>query len=167
MSPQLFWLLCCPFLFYLAYPIIVSRISYHCFTHIFTSAFAFPFSPCSGSHKGSSFKGRKHSFDDDEEEEKQKEKEKSKKEKESGEETEEEEDEEAKKKKAEEEEEEEEKEKVPPTTLSHILSYSKPEWPYIVLGCISSAVSGVAFPLFAVLLSKMMAIYTTSCQRDQ
>lgn len=43
---------------------------------------------------------------------------------------------------------------------------NKPEWGFILLGCLSSIVSGGVQPAFAVVFSKVIAVFSL-CDRDE
>ncbi|XP_061632910.1 ATP-dependent translocase ABCB1-like isoform X2 [Phyllopteryx taeniolatus] len=52
----------------------------------------------------------------------------------------------------------EEDENVPPVSLLKIMHFNLPEWPYILTGIIFAAINGLLHPLFAVILSKFIAV---------
>jgi ATP-binding cassette subfamily B (MDR/TAP) protein 1 len=47
-------------------------------------------------------------------------------------------------------------------SLKRLLAYNNPEWYFIVLGCISSIVSGAIMPAFAIVLSEVVTVKTYS-----
>ncbi|KAM9807166.1 ATP-dependent translocase ABCB1-like [Syngnathus typhle] len=47
---------------------------------------------------------------------------------------------------------------VPSVSLFQILRFNLPEWPYILMGLIFAAINGLLHPLFAVILSKFIAV---------
>lgn len=55
---------------------------------------------------------------------------------------------------------EEEDEKVPPIPFLKVLRLNLPEWPYIVVGVICATINGAMQPLFAILFSKIIAVFT-------
>uniref|UniRef100_A0A3Q2XXX6 ATP-binding cassette, sub-family B (MDR/TAP), member 4 n=2 Tax=Hippocampus comes TaxID=109280 RepID=A0A3Q2XXX6_HIPCM len=57
-----------------------------------------------------------------------------------------------------------EDENVPPVSLLKILRFNLPEWPYILMGIIFAAINGLLHPLFAVILSKYIAVMAEADQ---
>ncbi|XP_051921766.1 ATP-binding cassette, sub-family B (MDR/TAP), member 4 isoform X13 [Hippocampus zosterae] len=57
-----------------------------------------------------------------------------------------------------------EDESVPPVSLLKILRFNLPEWPYILMGIIFAAINGLLHPLFAVILSKYIAVMAETDQ---
>ncbi|XP_069815592.1 ATP-dependent translocase ABCB1-like isoform X3 [Dendropsophus ebraccatus] len=53
----------------------------------------------------------------------------------------------------------EEVEKIPPVSFFKIMKINKPEWPYFVVGIISAAINGATQPAFAIIFSKIIAIF--------
>ena len=51
--------------------------------------------------------------------------------------------------------EEEEEEKVPSVAMSRVWSYSRPDMGYVVLGCVAAALTGCAWPFFAIIYSRL------------
>ncbi|XP_073438022.1 ATP-dependent translocase ABCB1 [Dendrobates tinctorius] len=54
---------------------------------------------------------------------------------------------------------EEEAEKVPPVSFLKIMKLNKPEWPYFVVGIICAAINGATQPAFAIIFSKIIAVF--------
>ncbi|KAF3691922.1 Multidrug resistance protein 1 [Channa argus] len=54
----------------------------------------------------------------------------------------------------------EEDEKVPPVSFLKVFRLNLPEWPYIILGTICAIINGVMQPLFAVIFSKIITVFT-------
>ncbi|XP_069815586.1 ATP-dependent translocase ABCB1-like isoform X2 [Dendropsophus ebraccatus] len=48
---------------------------------------------------------------------------------------------------------------VPPVSVLKIMRLNKPEWPYFVVGIISAAINGATQPAFAIIFSKIIAIF--------
>ncbi|XP_062322018.1 ATP-binding cassette, sub-family B (MDR/TAP), member 4 isoform X1 [Osmerus eperlanus] len=59
---------------------------------------------------------------------------------------------------------EEEDEKVPPVSFFQVLRLNLPEWPYIVVGVICATINGAMQPLFAVIFSKIIAVFAETNQ---
>ncbi|XP_056458389.1 ATP-binding cassette, sub-family B (MDR/TAP), member 4 [Gadus chalcogrammus] len=55
---------------------------------------------------------------------------------------------------------EEEDEDVPPVSFLKVLRLNLPEWPYIVVGLICATINGAMQPLFAILFSKIVAVFS-------
>uniref|UniRef100_A0A8C5FRD0 ATP-binding cassette, sub-family B (MDR/TAP), member 4 n=1 Tax=Gadus morhua TaxID=8049 RepID=A0A8C5FRD0_GADMO len=55
---------------------------------------------------------------------------------------------------------EEEDEDVPPVSFLKVLRLNLPEWPYIVVGLICATINGAIQPLFAILFSKIVAVFS-------
>ncbi|XP_069585559.1 ATP-dependent translocase ABCB1 [Ranitomeya imitator] len=53
----------------------------------------------------------------------------------------------------------EEAEKVPPVSFFKIMKFNKPEWPYFVVGIICAAINGAIQPAFAIIFSKIIAVF--------
>ncbi|XP_077124369.1 ATP-dependent translocase ABCB1 [Ranitomeya variabilis] len=53
----------------------------------------------------------------------------------------------------------EEAEKVPPVSFLKIMKLNKPEWPYFVVGIICAAINGATQPAFAIIFSKIIAVF--------
>ena len=43
--------------------------------------------------------------------------------------------------------------------MGRLLAFNKPEWGYLFIGCIASAMLGVVMPLFAVLLAEIVSLF--------
>ncbi|XP_073533538.1 ATP-dependent translocase ABCB1 [Phyllobates terribilis] len=54
---------------------------------------------------------------------------------------------------------EEEAEKVPPVSFLKVMKLNKPEWPYFVVGIICAAINGATQPAFAIIFSKIIAVF--------
>ena len=50
------------------------------------------------------------------------------------------------------------KTKEPEPSMLRILEWSKPEWFYILIGCLASVVSGGVNPAFAIVFSKIIVV---------
>ncbi|XP_041708101.1 ATP-dependent translocase ABCB1-like isoform X2 [Coregonus clupeaformis] len=61
-------------------------------------------------------------------------------------------------------EKEEEDEEVPPVSFLKVLKLNLPEWPYMVVGVICATINGGMQPLFAVIFSKIIAVFA---EQDQ
>uniref|UniRef100_A0A8C5D1Z3 ATP-binding cassette, sub-family B (MDR/TAP), member 4 n=1 Tax=Gadus morhua TaxID=8049 RepID=A0A8C5D1Z3_GADMO len=53
-----------------------------------------------------------------------------------------------------------EDEDVPPVSFLKVLRLNLPEWPYIVVGLICATINGAIQPLFAILFSKIVAVFS-------
>ncbi|XP_071385297.1 ATP-dependent translocase ABCB1 [Centroberyx affinis] len=53
----------------------------------------------------------------------------------------------------------EEDEKVPPVSFLKVLRLNLPEWPYIVVGIICATINGAMQPAFAIIFSKIIAVF--------
>ncbi|XP_028971452.2 ATP-binding cassette, sub-family B (MDR/TAP), member 4 isoform X1 [Esox lucius] len=62
------------------------------------------------------------------------------------------------------EEEVEEEEEVPPVSFLKVMKLNLPEWPYIVLGVFCATINGGMQPLFAVIFSKIIAVFAETDQ---
>ncbi|KAL4646916.1 multidrug resistance protein 1-like isoform X1 [Arapaima gigas] len=51
------------------------------------------------------------------------------------------------------------KEKVPELSFSQILALNKPEWPYLVVGTLTSVVSGAVYPCMAIIFAKIIGVF--------
>ncbi|XP_075994467.1 ATP-dependent translocase ABCB1 [Genypterus blacodes] len=69
-----------------------------------------------------------------------------------------------KKKEGSEKDKAEEDEKVPPASFLKILRLNLPEWPYIVVGLVCAAINGAMQPAFAVIFSKIIAVFADTDQ---
>nr|XP_054768939.1 ATP-dependent translocase ABCB1-like [Lytechinus pictus] len=58
------------------------------------------------------------------------------------------------------EDDEKEEEEVERASYMEILKLNKPEWPYIVVGILFAAVLGIAYPVFAILFSEVVAVFS-------
>ncbi|KAM4026720.1 ATP-dependent translocase ABCB1 isoform 1-T1 [Anomaloglossus baeobatrachus] len=54
---------------------------------------------------------------------------------------------------------EEEVDKVPPVSFLKVMKLNKPEWPYFVVGIICAAINGATQPAFAIIFSKIIAVF--------
>uniref|UniRef100_A0A8C7DKM6 ATP-binding cassette, sub-family B (MDR/TAP), member 4 n=1 Tax=Oncorhynchus kisutch TaxID=8019 RepID=A0A8C7DKM6_ONCKI len=59
---------------------------------------------------------------------------------------------------------EEEDEEIPPVSFLKVLKLNLPEWPYMVVGVICATINGGMQPLFAVIFSKIIAVFA---EQDQ
>ncbi|CAL8247209.1 unnamed protein product [Lota lota] len=59
-----------------------------------------------------------------------------------------------------EEEKEVKEEEVPPVSFLKVLRLNLPEWPYILVGLICATINGAIQPLFAILFSKIVAVFS-------
>ncbi|KAK0147853.1 Multidrug resistance protein 1 [Merluccius polli] len=55
---------------------------------------------------------------------------------------------------------EEKEEDVPPVSFLKVLRLNLPEWPYILVGLICATINGAIQPLFAIVFSKIVAVFT-------
>jgi hypothetical protein len=53
---------------------------------------------------------------------------------------------------------EEAAQKLPPAGLGRILKLNAPELPYIIVGCITAFLGGAIAPVFAIILSEILAV---------
>ncbi|XP_070692316.1 ATP-dependent translocase ABCB1 [Pempheris klunzingeri] len=58
----------------------------------------------------------------------------------------------------------EEDENVPPVSFLKIMRLNLPEWPYILVGTICAVINGALQPLFAVIFSKIITVFTVQDQ---
>jgi len=58
-----------------------------------------------------------------------------------------------------EEEEEEDEDQIPEVGMGRILKMNRPEWPYILGGTIAAALNGAVQPAFAIIFSKIIAVF--------
>ncbi|KAM3873324.1 ATP-dependent translocase ABCB1 [Diretmus argenteus] len=58
----------------------------------------------------------------------------------------------------------EEDEKVPPVSFLKVLRLNLPEWPYIVVGLICATINGAMQPVFAIVFSKIIAVFAETDQ---
>lgn len=47
---------------------------------------------------------------------------------------------------------------VYPVTIRKIVKLNTPEWPYLLMGCISALVVGASFPVFAILFGEVYGV---------
>jgi hypothetical protein len=52
-----------------------------------------------------------------------------------------------------------EEEKKVKVSMARLLRYNRPEWPYLLVGLIVSAALGVSMPIFAVIMSALIALF--------
>ncbi|XP_061530021.1 ATP-dependent translocase ABCB1-like isoform X1 [Phycodurus eques] len=48
----------------------------------------------------------------------------------------------------------------PPSMFLKVMRFNLPEWPYILLGIISAAITGISQPVYAVLISEFISLFT-------
>ncbi|XP_028833451.1 ATP-dependent translocase ABCB1 [Denticeps clupeoides] len=60
----------------------------------------------------------------------------------------------------------EEKEKIPDVNFLHVLKWNLPEWPYMVLGVFCATINGGLQPAFAVIFSKIIAVFALTDQQQ-
>lgn len=75
----------------------------------------------------------------------------------------------SKRRKSQKKKEPEEKEDLPPAPFSRLLALNKPEWCFIILGVIASAICGGIYPTFAVIFGMMIGAFqeTDDAKRSQ
>lgn len=52
-----------------------------------------------------------------------------------------------------------EEEKKVKVSLTRLLRYNRPEWPYLLLGSLAAATLGVMMPVFAIIFSSVLALF--------
>lgn len=60
-----------------------------------------------------------------------------------------------------------EEENIPPASMMRVMKMNKPEWPFILIGCFGSILTGAMNPLFAVIFSKIIAVFILPIDRQQ
>ncbi|XP_075036809.1 bile salt export pump-like [Mixophyes fleayi] len=56
---------------------------------------------------------------------------------------------------------------VEPAPVARILKYNAPEWPYMLFGSVGAAVNGAVNPLYALLFSQILGIFSLPDEQDQ
>uniref|UniRef100_A0A8C8SJZ5 Bile salt export pump n=1 Tax=Pelusios castaneus TaxID=367368 RepID=A0A8C8SJZ5_9SAUR len=62
---------------------------------------------------------------------------------------------------------EDEEEEVEPASVTRILKYNAPEWPYMVFGSLGAAMNGAVNPLYALLFSQILATFSMPDKEEQ
>ncbi|OCT61132.1 bile salt export pump [Xenopus laevis] len=58
-------------------------------------------------------------------------------------------------------------ENIEPAPVARILKYNAPEWPYMLFGSIGAAINGAVSPLYALLFSQILGIFSLPDEKEQ